>query len=293
MYDKETDGQRAAETVEATPQQALADDFRQQYLVVCECDLQALSLDRRRATEYLALGRLAHALQAQLGYGNWGQYLQTNGYVERTISRALRIFRNLKDHPDFAVGLTLAEAERYGEDLARAADDEAKQIAESVERSKRAAATRIGKKAQSARAELRKKVIQALASTDGLEKELKSILEPEPASQAEKPVGAVSADGQQLLVESDATSTLTLKGIYDDMQAEGPSLDQEAKGWQHGEDPCQSCDYIWNVLSEVMTDNIAVTDDERVAFDGFVAIIGDEDRALRVMLALAHDLLCE
>jgi len=293
MYDTEEDGQQAAETVEATPQQALADDFRQQYLIVCECDLQALSLERRRATEYLALGRLAHALQDQLGYGNWGEYLQTHGYVERTISRALRIYRNLKDHPEFAAGLTLAEAERYGEDLAKAADEEAKQIAESVERSKQAATTRIGKKAQSAKAELRKKVIEALASTDGLEKELKSILEPKPASQAEEPVGTVSADGQQLLLEGDATSTQTLKGIYDDMQAEGSLQDQEAKAWQHGEDPCENCNYLWAVLAEVVTDDIAITDEERVAFDGFVALIGDEDRALRVFLALAHDLLCQ
>ena len=281
MNDPENDGPQSAEDVDAIPQQMLADDFHQQYLVVCECDLQALSLERRRTTEYFELGRCAARLQDQLGYGNWGNFLQEHGYVERTISRALRIFRNLKDHPEFANGLTLAEAEEYGAKLAKAADDEAKHLAESVERSTNAARNRVSKKANAERAELRKNALEALASGNDLEQELRSIL---PKRHAEELDGAAPAD-EQLLLESDAASAKTLKGIYEELHPEGLP--------QHGEDPCENCNYLWDVLAETVAgEGIDITDDERTAFDGFVALVGDDDRALRVFLALAHDLLC-
>lgn len=133
----------AAEPIEAVaaqaevqPQQTLADQFGQQYRVVCQSDLDSIRIERRRTSAYFELGRLAAALQTAVGYGNWGTYLKEHDYVERTISRALRIYNNLKDHADLCIGLTLREAEKFGEELTKVAEDEALRIEESVARSK-------------------------------------------------------------------------------------------------------------------------------------------------------------
>ena len=257
-------------------------------------DLDSIRIERRKTSEYFELGRLATALQDEIGYGNWGAYLENHHYVERTVSRALRIYDNLKDHKELCIGLTLSEAEKFGDRLAAVAKDEEAKIAESVARSRKSASTRVGAKANAARAELRKKVIEALASTDGLETELRSILEPTPIRHVGEPVSAVPAADQQLLLESDGARSTTLKQLYHGTHPEGfPLAGQDVEDWQHGDDPCVNCEWIGHVLAEVVNDeDIGITDEEHAAFSEFVAKFPDEARALRVMLALAHDTLC-
>lgn len=51
--------------------------------------------------------------------------------------------------------------------------------------------------------------------------------------------------------------------------------------------------YITEAFRDVLhADDFTETDDERHAFDNLVAECGNEDRALRVLLLLAHQLLC-
>ena len=90
----------------------------------------------------------------------------------------MHIYANLKDHEELCVGLTLAEAEKYGDELATVAKNEKQAIEASVARSTKAAESRAGTKAKTAKADLRNKVIQALRSTDTLEQELRAIVEP-------------------------------------------------------------------------------------------------------------------
>lgn len=127
-----------------------------------------------------------------------------------------------------------------------------------------------------------------------MEEELRGLLEPKPVGHAEDSAESatkVPAD-EQLLLESDAGSgSPTLKEVFAAMHPDEGL--QEVKEWTHGDGPCESCTYMWDVLSEVVGGgDIGVTDDERAAFDEFVAKFSDEERALKVLLALAHDTLC-
>ena len=222
--------------------------FGQHYYVAISDDVELLSLNKRRTGDYWELGKDGTELKAQLPHGDWLRFLESHGYVERTVQRAMRIYKLFKNKEE-CISLTVEEAENFGKAAEKAEEDVAKKAGVA------------GKQAlDKSRKDILAEAAKKIKARQDAEKEL---LDKRGGSGSE--VG--EEDGPAAGDESNAES-----GGEEDAEDEDQDVDDEMKS-----------DILWNLVGEVSTEGFSITDAEREAFALFAATVGEE-RAVLVAL---------
>ncbi len=235
--------------------------FSTRYKQVAATDLELLRTQRKQVDDYWELGKVAAKLKAALkevvGHGNWLEWLDEHGYVERTVQRAMKVYANFKENKDGCLGLTIAQAESTSVDAAEAAN--------SVERAKKNAALRVARKAE-------KFVADERAKLDAEENEL-----------AEAAAAGETQAAEMLLTESVAggPKLKDLAANIHEGHVEGEPEDAEPD-WN------DLCEYAcWMADTQVA----AISEEESQAIENAIIAIGNPERALQVMLVKCLKLL--
>jgi hypothetical protein len=130
-----------ARVADAGSRDKLIDRLDQHYRAVVTNDLELFALHKRRTQANWELGEVAIALKALVPHGEWLSILKARGYVERTIQRAMRIYKLFKNKKEECIALTVEEAER-GESAEEASESVAVQRPRSQQALRRGASPR-------------------------------------------------------------------------------------------------------------------------------------------------------
>lgn len=236
----------------------------QHYRAVVSTEMEWLAIQKRRTGEYYDLGEVAIELKSQLEHGEWLPFLAERGYVERTIQRAMRIHKLFKGKRVECLDLTVEDAENFGKAAEEAEEEAARKASEAEKQALEKSRKELLEEAQK-RAEERQGEEKELAATPAAmrilrlpEKTDESPLDVEPG----KPGAAVSGPG----------------GETGDV-ADG----EEVTEGDDQEDPEVKSEILWGVISEV-ADGLEITDAEQEALAAFMIAVGDEARAVRLLL---------
>jgi hypothetical protein len=232
--------------VPATAGNDLTAQFAQQYKSVCKIDdaVAQFEVKKRRTPEYWALGKIAVQLKDKLGHGKWLPFLAEHGYVERTIQRAMNIYTLFRDRKDDCAGLTLEQAEQTG-----------KVKKPEAETPRKRGGVPVAPATKQPEAATPPEVTDGTGEAEGEDE----------APATEHPLAATATK------QGETASTAEVNGGEDGDQDEDEAREEKTE-------------LLYGVLSEAIDPSFAVTDAEREAFASFMAAVGDEDRAMRVLL---------
>lgn len=236
--------------------------FAKAYKAIVTTDLEILRLKRKTTPEHWDLGDIAIQKKAEVGHTNWIPWLKERAYIERTVQNSMKIRRNFENRDD-CIGLTVEQALHPSVDV-EALEEEADKIAKKAEES--------GQKAAKNAKEKRFEAAKTYA------KEQKAELDKE-----EKELAAAAGEEQpeQLLTEGTVGGP-SLHAMADALGITGEEDEEEKLTW----------DDLWNYVVRITgSDAETLTDAESQAIDACIAAIGDNERALQVMLIKCRELL--
>jgi hypothetical protein len=228
--------------------------FEERYSAVLSSDRELFAVQKRRTGDYWEFGKIATELKEAMNHGQWGPFLSDHKYVERTVQRAMRIYKLFMDNKEGCIALTVEEADSFGKANEKA-EENAKQTATS-------------------------------AAKKGHDKSREALL-----AEAEERSKARQAEEKELLATGDAkTGGKENAGDEDQGQDENHGQDEELDADEEQDaDQDQDADEemkeetLWSLINEVVQEGFEITDVEHEAFANFMAALG-EDRAVRVAL---------